>query len=323
MQGGMVPSQFFLERRGKMKPSLSVRMAGIRLQNPVMNGAGTLDIEVPGVEELVEIEKIGAYVQKSITLKLREGNPQPRSFEVPAGMINRIGLQNVGVEEFIKTKLPPLFKLTIPLFVSVAGESIEDYLETAVILEQESRGMIAALEINVSCPNVKDGLIFGSDANLLFNLISVLKSRITLPLIVKLTPNVTDIGSMAKAAVSAGADILSLINTVKASAFIERGLHAGQWIEGGLSGICIKHIALDKVRQSSRAVDVPIIAMGGIYDTNDALEFLRIKNVWAIAVGTATFRDPLTMIKIVEGLTDYLEEKGYLSIAELKEKERR
>jgi dihydroorotate dehydrogenase (NAD+) catalytic subunit len=304
-----------------MKPKLSVEIAGIRMQNPVMNAAGTFDPEC--YEGLIDADKLGAYVQKSITFNPREGNFQPRSFEVPAGLINRIGLQNVGVVEFTEKKLPLFFKLTIPLIVSVAGESIEDYLKTAIILEEKSQGMIAALEINVSCPNVKDGLIFGSDANLLFNLVSTLKSKITLPLIVKLTPNVTDIGLMAKAAVSAGADVLSLINTVKASAFIERGPNAGQWIEGGLSGICIKHIALDKVRQVSKVVDVPIIAMGGIYETKDALEFLRIKNVWAIAVGTATFRDPSTMIKIVEGLTDYLKEKSYLSIAELKEKERR
>lgn len=304
-----------------MKPGLSVEIARIRLQNPVINAAGTFDPEC--YEGLIDVNKLGAYVQKSITLNPREGNLQPRTLEVSAGMINRIGLQNVGVIEFTEKKLPLFFKLTIPLIVSVAGESIENCLKTAIILEEKSRGMITALEINVSCPNIKDGLIFGSDANLLFNLISTLKSKITLPLIVKLTPNVTDIGSMAKAAVSAGADILSLINTVKASAFIERGPHAGQWIEGGLSGICIKPIALYMVRQVSKVVDVPIIAMGGIYNTNDALEFLKIKNVWAIAVGTATFRDPLAMIKIIKGLSQYLIEKGYANLSEFKKKEAR
>jgi len=286
-----------------MKPDLSVEIAGIKLQNPVMNAAGTFDLEC--YKDLVDISKPGAYVPKSTTLKPREGNPQPRIYDVLGGMINRIGLENVGAGEFIHNKLPIIHMLKpidVPLIVSVAGESIEDYLNTSIILETKSKGRIAALEINVSCPNVKSGLVFGSDPELLWELVMTLKSRVSLRLIIKLTPNVTDIGLMAEAAVSAGADILSLINTVRAAAYIVRGPSDGQWIEGGLSGPCIKPIALYMVRQVAKAVDVPIIAMGGISNFEDALEFLRIKNVWAIAVGTAIFRDPSTMTKIVDGL---------------------
>ena len=305
-----------------MKPDLSVEIAGIRMQNPVMNGAGTFDLEC--YKDLVDIPKLGAYVQKSITLRPREGNPQPRICEVLGGMINRIGLENVGVGEFIHNKLPIIHMLKpidVPLIISVAGESIEDYLNTSIVLEAKSKGRIVALEINVSCPNVKSGLVFGSDPELLWELVMTLKSRVSLPLIIKLTPNVTNIGLIAQAAVSAGADALSLINTVRAAAYIARGSHAGQWIEGGLSGPAIKPIALAKVREVAKAVDVPIIAMGGISSAEDALEFLMIKNVWAIAVGTATFRNPSIMVKIVDGLSQYLAEKNYSSIAEFKQKE--
>ncbi len=160
-------------------------------------------------KDLVDIPKLGAYVQKSITLRPREGNPQPRICEVLGGMINRIGLENVGVGEFIHNKLPIIHMLKpidVPLIVSVAGESIEDYLNTSIVLEAKSKGRIAALEINVSCPNVKSGLVFGSDPELLWELVMTLKSRVSLPLIIKLTPNVTNIGLIAQAAVSAGAD---------------------------------------------------------------------------------------------------------------------
>lgn len=312
-----------------MKPDLSVEIAGIRMQNPVMNAAGTFGLEE--YEDLIDISRLGAYVHKSITLNLREGNPQPRIYEVAAGMINRIGLQNIGVQEFVDKKLPIIYRLlpsNVPLIVSVAGESIEGYLKTASTLEEKSNEMIAALEINVSCPNVKDGLIFGSDPDLLFELVRTLRSKVTLLLIVKLTPNVTDIGLVVKAAVDGGADAISLINTVKAKARIRgywkggsyKGLCAGQWIEGGLSGPAIKPIALKKVEEVVEVVEVPIIGMGGISDLEDALDFLRI-GATAVAVGTATFRNPSAMIDIIDGLEQYLIERGYANIAELKEKE--
>jgi len=303
-----------------MKPDLSVEIAGIRMQNPVMNAAGTFGLEE--YKDLIDINKLGAYVHKSITLNPQEGNPQPRIYEVAAGMINRIGLQNDGVEKFVFEKLPRLLQFEPPLIVSIAGESIDDYCQTSTFLEEKAKEWIEGLEINVSCPNVWNGLIFGSDPDLLFELVKALRSKVTLPLIVKLTPNVTDIGLVAKAAVSAGADALSLINTVRAVAYISRGPNSGQWIEGGLSGPAIKHIALRKVEEVVEAVEVPIIGMGGISDLEDALDFLRI-GATAVAVGTATFRNSSTMINIVEGLERYLTERGYANIAELKEKEGR
>lgn len=308
-----------------MKPDLSVNIAGIWMQNPVMNAAGTLDLEPAGVKELVQIDKLGAFVEKSITLNPREGNPQPRIYETPGGMINRIGLQNVGAGRFIREKLPLIHMLkpvNVPLIVSVAGEKIRDFLDTSIILETKAEGRIAALEINVSCPNVESGLVFGSDANLLWELIMTLKSKISLPLIVKLTPNVDNISLVAEAAISAGADAISLINTLKAKAYIRRGPNAGQWIEGGLSGPAIRPIALKKVEEVATAVDVPVIGMGGIDDFEDALDFFRV-GATAIAVGTASFRDPLVMVKIVDGLEQYLIEQEYSNIVEMKEKEGR
>ena len=307
-------------------PDLSIEIAGIRMQNPVMNAAGTLDVEPEVARQLFQIEKLGAFVQKSITPKPRDGNPQPRIFETAAGMINRIGLQNVGAIEFAEKKLSVICELlpgNVPLIVSVAAESIEGFIETAVILEEKSNGRIVALEINISCPNVERGLVFGTDVSLTHELVVNLRSRVSLPLIVKLTPNVTDIGLIAKAVVSAGADAISLINTLRAAAYIERGPNAGQWIEGGLSGPAIKPVALSLVRQVAKVTDVPLIAMGGISNLEDALEFLRIKNVWALAVGTASFPDPSAIAKIVDGLGLYMEKKGYSSIAELKTKEAR
>lgn len=304
-----------------MKPDLSVNIAGIIMQNPVMNAAGTFDVESEPARALTPIERMGAFVQKSITLNPREGNPQPRIYETPAGMINRIGLQNVGVWKFVEEKLAVIYRLlpsNVPLIVSVAGESMEEYLETALILAENSKKMIAALEINVSCPNVADGLVFGSDPDLLFKLVRGLKSKVTtLPLIIKLTPNVTDITLAVKAAAEGGADALSLINTLKAKAFIRRGPNAGQFIEGGLSGPAIRAVALERVDKAVKAVDIPVVGMGGISNFEDALDFFRV-GAAAIAVGTAIFSNPLAIANIVEGLEQHLTKRGYSNIAELK-----
>ncbi|MFH1820315.1 MAG: dihydroorotate dehydrogenase [Candidatus Nealsonbacteria bacterium] len=305
---------------------LSVEIAGIRMQNPIMNAAGTLDIEPEGARQLLQIENLGAFVQKSITPEPREGNNQPRIYEVNAGIINRIGLQNVGIREFVEKKLSVICKLLsaqVPLIVSVAAESIEGFVETAVILEENSKGRITAVEVNISCPNIEKGLVFGTDADLTYELIVRLKSKIILPLIVKLTPNVTDICSIAKVVALAGADAISLINTLRAAAYIERGPSAGHWIEGGFSGPVIKPVALFLVRQVAKVTDLPLIAMGGISNLEDALDFLRIKNVCAVAIGTASFPDPSIIAKTVDRLRLYMEEKGYSNIADLKVKEAR
>lgn len=304
-----------------MKIDLSVRFAGISLQNPVVNAAGTFEPEEACVN-LYQAQKLGAVVSKTITLKERSGNDQPRTLEVPCGLINRIGLQNPGMVNFVEEKISLFTKIGVPLIVSIAGESIDEFCEIALYLEERASAFISALELNVSCPNVRDGTIFGTNTRLLIDLVRSIRMEIDFPLIVKLTPNVDNIARIAKVAEVAGANTLSLINTVKASDYIpEDRIDGGQWIDGGLSGPVIKHIALRMVREVANVVDLPLIAMGGISDTEDALKFLRIKNVWAIAVGTASFREPLTMVRIVEGIKRYLAEKKYASIAEFKRKE--
>lgn len=221
-----------------------------------------------------------------------------------------ISLQNPGVKNFVREKIFDFVKIGVPLIVSFGGKSIKEYLKVAVILQEGAGDYITGLEANVSCPNVKDGTIFGSNAKLLLKLVKAVRSEVNLPLIVKLTPNVTDIGSIAKAAEDGGADAISLINAVKARGFIPLGLDGDRWIEGGLSGPVIKHIALQKIWETSEAVDLPLIAMGGISNTEDAITFFKIKNVKCIAVGTENFRDPKTMVKIIKGLGRYFEEKG-------------
>lgn len=303
-----------------MKPDLSVRIGRIFLENPVMNAAGTMEPNEACIE-LIKPHRLGAIVSKSINFAGKSGNPQPRLWEVAGGIINNIGLQNDGVINFVEEKIFEFVKIGVPLIVSFFGKNIREYLKVARILQEKAEAFIVGLEANVSCPNIHDGQIFGSNAKLLFKLGKAIKSEVSLPLVVKLSPNVTDIGLIARAAKDGGADALSLINTVKSRDFIPPGLDGDQWIQGGISGPCIKPIALQKVWEVSQAVDLPLIGMGGICNTRDALTFLRIKNVRAIAIGTATFKNPLTMVEIIDGLEKYFLEKGYTNMEEFKKKE--
>jgi len=291
---------------------LSVKIGKIRLKTPVMNAAGTFELDTH--KDFIDLRKLGIHIPKSVTWKPRAGNFQPRILEVPAGLINSIGLQNLGAVKFVDERLPTVAataeKFGIPLILNIAGDSIEDFVRTAVLLEAQER--IVGFEINISCPNVADGLIFGTDPKLTFKLVSTLRKNLSLPLWVKLTPNVTDIGLIARAAVDGGADALSLINTVKARAYIERGPSAGKWIVGGLSGPAIHSIALQKVAEVLAVVKVPVIGIGGITKTEDALDFFRL-GVKAIAVGTVNFRDPAIMVEIIDGLEKHYQEKGSLN----------
>lgn len=280
-----------------MKKDFSVSLGTIRLKNPVMNCSGTFEPTAAACN-LMRPEKLGAVVSKTITLKPRLGNNQPRAYEVFGGLINRIGLQNPGVKTFTE-RILDYVEITDRLFVSIGGESIFEYVKVAEILQQKAGQYISALELNVSCPNVKNGMAFGSDPKMIFGLAKEVKRNISLPLIIKLTPNVLNISQIARAAQGGGADVLSLINTVRARAFIGKGPDSGRWIEGGLSGPAIKHIALQKIFEVSQAVSLPLIAMGGISGIEDALDFLRIDNVKAIAVGTASFCDPGCMVEII------------------------
>ena len=311
---------------------LSTEIAGIRMKNPVMNASGTFDLIRYYELGLVDTKRLGAYVHKSIDYDGRDGNPQPRMYEVVAGIINRIGLQNPGVIKFIEEILPQIWAIIeVPLIVSVAGKSVEDYLRTISILEKKSNRTnrrIDGFEINISCPNVEKGMIFGTSPKLTAELIAAIRKEVSLPLIAKLTPNVTDISEIAKAAEDSGVDAISLINTLKALARIRgyeedgklKGLYAGEWIEGGLSGPTIKPIALYQVSKVVKTVKIPVIGMGGIINTEDALDFLRL-GAKAVAVGTATFMSPLAIIEIIDGLDKYMREHKYANLVELREKE--
>lgn len=288
-----------------MKPSLGVNLAGLKLKNPVIAASGTF---ASGVEysRLIDIDILGAIIVKSITLKETEGNRPPRICETPSGMLNSIGLQNRGLEYFLENELPQLQRGKPAVIVSIAGTTEADYVKIARKLAKEPG--VDAIEMNVSCPNVKKGgMAFGVSPNLLSSLVASVKAVYKKPLIVKLTPNVTDIGKMAKVAVRSGADILSLINTVGGMV-----IDTSTWrpavasVTGGLSGPAIRPIALRMVWEVARKVDVPIIGVGGIETADDAVQFM-LAGASAVAIGTANFYNPNTASSIVNGLDDYLE----------------
>lgn len=286
---------------------LSVEIAGIKLKNPVLMASGTFGY---GKEpsQFIDIRKLGGIITKSITLLPKEGNPPPRTAETPSGMLNTIGLQNEGIETFTKKALPFLSGFKIPVIVNIAGEKIEEYAELAKRLSKES--VVKALEVNISCPNVKKGgMSFGIDPDATAQVIKAVKKETNLPIIAKLTPNVTDIILIAKAAEKAGADAISLINTVLGMAIdvetwkprISRGI-------GGLSGPAIKPIGVRMVYEVSKAVKIPVIGIGGIMSVEDAIEYL-LAGASAIQVGTANFVDPETPLNIIDGLEVYMKEK--------------
>jgi len=286
---------------------MAVDIAGIKLKNPVMVASGTFGY---GEEysELIDLNKLGAIVTKSVTLNPRPGNPPPRICETPAGMLNSIGLQNDGLKVFIEKQLPFLSKFDLPVIVNVAGETIAEYVEVARALSKEPK--VKGIELNISCPNVKKGgMTFGIDPKAVKELIEEVRAATKLPLIAKLSPNVTDITVIAKAAVSAGADALSLINTVLGMAIdIKTKKPKLATVTGGLSGPAIKPIAIRMVWQVAQVVKVPIIGIGGIMTAEDAYEFL-LAGAKAVQIGTANFIDVETPLKIIEGLRSLTTDK--------------
>jgi len=297
-----------------VRPDLSVELAGIRMQNPVMTASGTFGCGREFVPYL-DLNRLGALVVKTITRYPRLGNPPPRIVETPAGLLNSIGLQNMGVEAFLREELPFLRQFGPPLIVNIAGERIEDFAYLASRLSQMEG--VAGIELNVSCPNVADGLIFGTDPLLLSSLVGQVRKGTALPLLVKLTPNVTDIVLMARAAVEAGADALSLINTVLGMAIDIRSRRPRlAQVVGGLSGPAIKPIALRMVYQVAKSVTVPVVGMGGIVSAEDALEFI-IAGAQAVALGTANFLDPTSCLRVIEGLESYLRQQGIPRLQDL------
>ena len=300
------------------KTCLKVEIAGIKLKNPVMTASGTFGY---GQEyaPFIDLNRLGAMILKGITLKPKMGNPPPRIIETPSGMLNAIGLQNVGVEVLVKEKLPYLKKFNTPVIINISGDTIEEYVELAQKLGEVSKEMgIAGLEVNISCPNVKKGgMVWGTDAKATYKIVSSIRKTTSLPLVVKLTPNVTDIKTIAQAAEEAGADALSLINTLVGMVVdIDSRKPKLANISGGLSGPAVKPVALWLVWQVFQTVNIPVIGIGGIIKIEDALEFI-IAGAQAIEIGTANFLNPKVTIEIIEGIQKYLIEKNIKDINEL------
>lgn len=296
-------------------PNLSIEIAGIQFQNPVLAASGTFGY---GLEyaDFIDLNRLGGIIVKGLSAKPSPGNSPPRIVETASGMLNAIGLQNIGVEAFIKEKIPLLKKFNTKIIANFFGDTQDEYVRTAERLSNVSE--IAGLEMNISCPNVeKGGLAFGTDPKITEELVREVKKITSLPLIVKLSPNVTDIVVMAKAAVNGGADALSIINTLLGMAIdvqSRRPILAN--ITGGLSGPAIKPVALRMVWQVAKTVDIPIIGVGGIMNAQDALEFI-IVGASAVQIGTANFIDPSISIKIIEGIKDYCEKNGVRDIKDL------
>lgn len=298
-----------------MKPDMTVNMAGMLLRNPVMTASGTFGY---GQEfaEYVDLEKIGAFVTKGLSLKARAGNPTPRIVETPGGMLNAIGLQNVGIDAFIEKKVPFLRTVNTPAIANFFGNTIEEYVEMTRRLDAIPE--VAALEVNISCPNVKQGgIVFGTDPQCAFDVVSACREATVKPLIVKLSPNVTDVVVMAKACEEAGADALSLINTLTGMAIdLNKRRPVLANITGGFSGPAIKPVALRMVWQVARAVKLPIIGIGGIMNAVDALEFI-LAGATAVQVGTASFINPSAAQQIAEGIEAWLVENNVADVKSL------
>lgn len=295
--------------------NLSVNIGGLRLKNPVMTASGTFGY---GEEysEFIDLNRLGAVVVKGLSLHPKEGNPPPRIIETPAGMLNAIGLQNIGIERFMTEKIPFLKQFKTALIVNFFGDSIDEYREAAERLS--SVDGIHALEMNISCPNKQSGWsIFGTDPVVTSEVVSAVRKATKLPLIVKLSPNVTDIKLMARVASDAGADALSLINTITGMAVDIRTRRPKLAnITGGLSGPAVKPVAIRMVWEAYNTVKIPIIGIGGIMDAFDAIEFM-LAGATAIAVGTANFVNPNATIDIIEGIEGFMRGNGISDIKEL------
>lgn len=292
-----------------------VTLAGVTFKNPVMTASGTFG---SGMEygEFVDLNRLGAVVTKGVANVPWPGNPTPRVAEVYGGMLNAIGLQNPGIDVFMDRDIPFLKQYDTKIIVNVCGKSVEDYLEVVDRLGDEPA--VAMLEINVSCPNVKEGAIaFGQKADALFNITQEIKKHAKQPVIMKLSPNVTDITEMARAAEAAGADALSLINTITGMKIdIHRRKFAIANKTGGMSGPAIKPVAVRMVYQTAQAVKIPIIGMGGIANAEDAIEFI-LAGASAISVGAMNFVNPYTTVEIVEGIEKYMQQYGVENITDL------
>ena len=297
------------------KPDLKVTLGDIELQNPVITASGTFGY-AREFEGLVDLHRLGAIIVKGLSLQPTKGNPPPRIVETPCGMLNAIGLENVGIDAFIDQKLPFLKALSPPVFANIYGTCIEDYAELAARLDALEG--IAGVEINISCPNVKaGGVAFGADPDLAYQVVKAVRAKTAKHLIVKLTPNVTDITRIARAAESAGADSLSLINTITGMAIdVETRQPKLANITGGLSGPAIKPVAVRMVWQVVQTTKIPVIGIGGILTAEDALEFL-IAGASAVQIGTANFIHPSATTDIIADLETFLVQREIARVADI------
>ena len=294
---------------------LSVNIGNLKLSNPVMTASGTFGYGKE-FEDFVELEKIGGIIVKGTTLHRREGNPYPRMAETPMGMLNAVGLQNKGGDYFISEIYPQIKDIRTNMIVNVSGSAIEDYVQTAEKINELEN--IPAIELNISCPNVKQGVLaFGVTASGAAEVEKAVREVYKKTLIVKLSPNVTDITEIARAVEGSGADSVSLINTLLGMAIdAEKRRPILSTITGGMSGAAVKPIALRMVWQVSKAVNIPVIGLGGIMNWKDAVEFL-LAGASAIQIGTANFIDPAVTVKVSEGINDYLDRHGFTSVKDI------
>ena len=288
----------------QMQPNLNVKIGSLDLKNPVIVASGTFGY-AQEFEDLVDLKKLGAIVTKTITVKARQGNLAPRTCETPAGMLNSIGLENPGIDSFIQEKLPFLQKLGIPVIVSIAAEETPD--EFAILVKRlDQIPAVAAIELNISCPNLQKDKLISQDVKDTLELVSAVRKLTSKCLITKLSPNVTSITQIALAAQSAGTDAVALINTLGGMSIDikKRTPRLGSWV-GGLSGPAIRPVAVKMVWEAYNKIKIPIIGMGGIMDTESALEFF-IAGATAVSVGTANFVNPQISLEIIAGLQQYM-----------------
>lgn len=294
---------------------LSININGLALKNPVLTASGTFGYGTE-FQDFIDLERLGGFIVKGTTLKHREGNPYPRMAETPSGMLNAVGLQNKGVDYFIEHIYPTIKDIKSNILVNVSGSTVSDYVATAEKINELEN--IPGIELNISCPNVKEGgMAFGTSCVSASAVVSEVRKVYKKHLMVKLSPNVTNIQEIALAAEGAGADSVSLINTLMGMAINTKTRKPVlSTITGGLSGPCVKPVALRMVWQVAKAVKIPVVGLGGICSATDAIEFL-LAGASAVQIGTANFIDPTVTIKVIDGINDYLDQNGFKSLKDI------
>lgn len=294
---------------------LNININGLDLKNPVLTASGTFGYGTE-FQDFIQLDRLGGFIVKGTTLKHREGNPYPRMAETPSGMLNAVGLQNKGVDYFIEHIYPEIKDISTHILVNVSGSTIPDYIATAEKINALEN--IPGIELNISCPNVKEGgMAFGTSCHSAAEVVKAVRQVYRKHLMVKLSPNVTNIQEIALAAEAEGADSVSLINTLLGMAIdAKKRRPLLSTVTGGLSGACVKPIALRMVWQVAKAVHIPVVGLGGIMNATDAIEFM-LAGASAIQIGTANFIDPAVTMKVIEGINTYLDENGFKSVKEI------